>query len=196
VSITIVKLNCGIDAADTTFDLLLDGYIRAATKFAEEWTGRSFINKPHIAYWHNSFPSVLGFRCAPELFEVINIKYLDTDGVEQTLAADQYKIYKWENIINIVPAESVVWPEVIDEPDAVKLRTLLGYGNDTADVPNDIQIGLAQIVTHMFNNRGDCSETNMYIEKILTSHFSPYKLIDLGMVYNQCQPRYFGGYYC
>lgn len=86
---------------------------------------------------------------------VSHIKYRDPDGVEQTLAADQYVYDLDSRPLRIWPAEGVSWPSLKVMPGAVKVTFVAGYGATAAAVPGDLIGALKLIVGHRFEHRGD-----------------------------------------
>ena len=77
---------------------------------------------------------------------VLSVKYLDTAGAEQTLAADQYQILAPVGPTAqrglIFPAYGVAWPSVRCQPAAIKIRYTAGYGATFASVPGSLRAGM------------------------------------------------------
>jgi len=100
--------------------------IQAMREYAENLTGRAFIPR--------SLQLILpGWQCGwielpqPPLLEVTSITYVDLDGVQQTLAADQYVVHSDREPGVVVPAWQVAWPAVRNVIDAVRVNYRAGY---------------------------------------------------------------------
>jgi len=83
---------------------------------------------------------------------VASVVYLDADGVEQTLASDQYKLTGWDNR-ELIPAYNVTWPAVRGDADCVTIRWVAGYGDDGADVPKKIKQWMLNRIGTLFEHR-------------------------------------------
>jgi len=68
----------------------------------------------------------------PPLQSVTAITYFDSNGVEQTLAADQYLVDSTTQPARITPAYGLVWPVTQWRHNAVKVRFVAGYGAASA----------------------------------------------------------------
>lgn len=71
---------------------------------------------------------------APSIKSVTSIVYVDTEGVQQTLAADQYQVDAKSQPARIAPAYGIFWPVTRQQNNAVTVRFVDGYGT-AADVP-------------------------------------------------------------
>ena len=129
-----------IDAADTSLDDEVDRYIAASRSEAERMTGTRLLTQSvSIAA---SGLSWLGMLPIAPIQSVTGITYLDLEGVEQTLAADQYALIGAELEQAIVPAHGVTWPRTAKRGDAVRLTAVVGYGDDGSDVPEAVIFAL------------------------------------------------------
>lgn len=88
----------------------------------------------------------------PEITSVDSIKYVDTDGDEQTLAATEYQVDTTGDVTRIEPAYSKTWPSTRDVLAAVKVRFTAGYST-AADVPGDLKAGMLLVIGHLYENR-------------------------------------------
>lgn len=143
--------------ADTEEDMLLDALASAAREYAEAVTARQILT----ATWQvtldrfprNRTPLELPL---PPLQSVTSIKYLDTAGVLQTWASNQYVVDKPQGPRamdgRIYPVFGVVYPQTICREDAVTIEFLAGYG-DIADVPLALKQAMLLIVGHWYENR-------------------------------------------
>lgn len=96
-----------------------------------------------------------GFGCQVELVgpfaTVHTVTYLDTDGVEQTLPADQYRVADSSPPL-LVPAHGAIWPETLCTPDAVRVVYTAGYGTRWEMVPSGLRHAIRMLVGHWFEN--------------------------------------------
>lgn len=129
--------HCRIDdderAADPEIDLDLEAWAKEAREEAEDYTGRALFEQvwelvnDEAFGWDGYLPYGI-FLPKPPLIEVVSYRYLDTDGNEQILAADQYTVdMSYPPRARIVPAYGVTWPAVRTFPGAVKIRFKAGY---------------------------------------------------------------------
>lgn len=82
-----------------------------------------------------------------------SIKYLDANGVEQTLAATTY-----EAVTNVTPglvrlAYLKTWPSIRSYPDAVRIRYTAGYGATSSTIPARAKQALRLLVAHWYESR-------------------------------------------
>lgn len=97
------------------------------------------------------FPCEIVIPLGP-VASLTSIKYLDTSGVEQTLASNQY----WANLdrdqARVIPAYGVAWPAHRAMPGSVKIEFVAGYASaDT--VPAALRAATAALAAHLYENR-------------------------------------------
>ena len=102
----------------------------------------------------------------PPVQSVTSVKYIDTAGVEQTLASNQYLL---RNGV-IEPAYGVTWPSVREQMAAVTVRYVCGYGAASA-VPEQIKHAIRLLVGHWFSHReavvsGTMNELPMAVQSL------------------------------
>lgn len=104
---------------------------------ADGWLQRALIDQTWDIKF-DCFPSCRYIQIPlPPLIEVVHVKYIDGDGVEQTFDDASYHVVgvgqKWRGKVQLVSAES--WPTVHSQwPDAVAIRFRAGY-LDTSESP-------------------------------------------------------------
>lgn len=129
------SLGVGAPTANTTGDPMLNMLITAARQHAETYLKRALITQTvdlhldHFPCWGMSLPP---------LQSVTAITYFDSNGVEQTLAADQYLVDSTTQPARITPAFGLVWPVTQYRNNAVKIRFVAGYGAASA-VPSCVK---------------------------------------------------------
>lgn len=163
---------------DVTFD---DSWIleeiKAAREAAELITWRALITQswklyldafPCYADWtatdpdsaRHYDPAMLGAQGdaivvpRPPLQSVESIKYVDGNGVEQTLSPSAYQIDKASEPARIVPAYGAAWPSTrAGTPNAVTVAFTCGFGAEASDVPAGIRAWIKVRVATKYRNR-------------------------------------------
>ena len=124
------SLGVGAPTSNTTGDPLLNILITAARQHAETYLKRKLITQT-LDLHLDCFPGWT-VRLPVPLQSVTAITYFDTNGVEQTLAADQYLVDSTTEPARITPAFGLVWPVTRFRMNAVKVRFVAGYGAASA----------------------------------------------------------------
>ena len=114
----------------------LAALIQVAREHAEMFTSRQFIEATYRLHL-DEFPGAVDAieLPRPPLIAVESIKYVDTDGVEQTLDASKYKVDAVSEPGRVVPAYGESWPVARSQINAVTVEYKAGYGATRADVP-------------------------------------------------------------
>ena len=134
VSLAEAKLNLKIEDSDQ--DAIVTAWIEGITAHAEHLTGRSFINQT----WRvtlDSFPDAIELPCTAS---AVTIKYLDVNGLEQTLDPADYIVDSVSEPGYAVPGVGKAWPETYDRINAVNVDVVAGYGATEADIPKGIRL--------------------------------------------------------
>lgn len=134
-------------------DDLIQSYIDAAIGYAENYTGQEITEKKYLING-KSFQDALSFS-KQKIQSIDSIKYLDTEGTEQTIATENYQLTtvdKYENAIEF--AEDYTLPEVQQYKfNAVKLTVIVGYAS--GKVPKSMQQAILMLIGHYYENRQD-----------------------------------------
>lgn len=99
----------------------------------------------------DGFPTALELPM-PTLIAVGSIKYIDTDGVEQTLPSTEYTVDTAHEPGYVVPAFLKSWPDTRDHINTVTVVYTAGYGT-AADVPAPIKQWILLAVGDMYDKR-------------------------------------------
>jgi len=161
----------------TLEDALLDGLIVVARRKVEELTARALMTQT----WDlrlDSFPTTIYVPLSPldVSAPITSIKYIDTAGTEQELAAAKYTVDRYSEPGRIVPAYGESWPSTRGVLNAVTVRFKVGYG-DADDVPEPIKLAIKQLVAHWYENREPVSIGSAAIAEIpltVAALLSPY----------------------
>jgi uncharacterized phiE125 gp8 family phage protein len=150
VSLAEARLHLRLTADDTTAeDSLIMAWIAGAREFAEDEIGQALAPQTLEAAF-DWFPEVIALPMPP-VSSIVSIKYTDTAGVEQTLAADQYALSLYGDSRLITPAYGATWPSTQAVADAVKVRYVTGYAN----CPKAAKAALLLIVANLYEHRGE-----------------------------------------
>jgi len=156
VTSTEAKLHASVDGAD--WDDFFDEKIAAARIMTEARANRSLCTRTYTAKM-DCFPYVcdgnwnlsIYLPWAP-LASVTSIAYLDANGDSQTLATSVYGVDIYSEPGRIYLKNGQVWPTTLDQPDAVTIVFVAGYGAASA-VPENYKTAISQLVAHWYKNR-------------------------------------------
>lgn len=129
VSLAEARLQCKVDADDTSHDTLLTSLCTAAREFAEHYTGRALAEQTLEAAL-DRFPCERYIDLPmPPVATITSIKYDDEAGAEQTLSTANYSLSAYGDSRRINLGPDADWPSTeADAADAVRIRFVTGYG--------------------------------------------------------------------
>ena len=167
------KVALRIEDDVTDLDGQVTTWIKGVIAEAENKTGQCLMRQT----WEvrlDAFPD-----CEMELphpvLEITSVKYLDLSGIEQTLAPEAYRMKREAYRTSIRPIINTVWPDTLDESDAVVVTVECGYGDDPDDAPEAF---------------------TLYILAKLVEQFDPAVRPDSGTVQSDFVERLLDGYAC
>lgn len=169
-----IKGLCGV--TENTNDILLWSLGIAATQYLDGKDGilmgrclvtqtwREDFDTFHCeGFWGNSerdtLSGVLRLRLFP-VASITSIKYSDSDGIEQTLASNQYRLLSdalGAYIAPVVGATFVGWPSVFSQSDAVRVTYVVGTAQ--ANVPQPIRTAICMMVKNSFSMTSSSATT-------------------------------------
>jgi len=157
--------------------LLLDGMITAARQYLEQYLSRPIATQTleeALTGWAD--PIVLD----SSLQSVTSIKYLDLNGVEQTLASNQYLVDTYSEPAQITPAYNVEYPELYAVPNNVKIRYVAGYTSggspDLNPMPKPLRFAMMLIIGDLYANREAGGDKPYQINPTVESLLQFYRL--------------------
>jgi uncharacterized phiE125 gp8 family phage protein len=130
-----------------------DDYITATITSAREWTELYLdraVGSQTLELALDEFPDAIELK--PYVQSVTFIKYIDSDGVEQTIDSDDYTLDNYSSPCWVVPAFGAAFPTAREIPNAVKVRYVAGYDVDNP-VPQAIVSAMLLIIGHLYENR-------------------------------------------
>lgn len=162
-------------------DTLITSLIVTARRYLEKVTSRALITQTWD-YWLDYFPGsnwygaqfvtpIVWVKCwelivpRPPLQSITSIKYIDTNGAQQTLANTEYTVDSKREPARIVPAYTKVWPTPrAGIPNAVQTTFVAGYGASGSAVPEELKTALKVLVAKLYEKReavADVSERDV-----------------------------------
>lgn len=148
VSLTEAKLHAKVDGIDD--DTLITSLITSTRQQAEHITGRAFCTQT-LELLLDEFPDAVKLLMPP-IASIVSVKYIDTNGVEQTLAASAYSLDKDSEPGWLTPAYDTNWPDTRATPNAVRVRYVAGYGVAAA-VPASIKSWILMAIGTLYSQR-------------------------------------------
>lgn len=144
------KRQCNVVADDE--DALIETLIVAARELLERDTGRGLIAQT----WRmtrDAFPGERGIVLPRSpLRSVTAIAYTDSAGVTQTFAAANYTVDTARGVVWL--KADCDWPtDVSEDPGAVVITYVIGYGTEPAAVPARAKQAILMLVAHWYKNR-------------------------------------------
>lgn len=137
-------------------DPILTINLEAARKFAEHYTGCA-LGQQTLEIALDAFPvDGIELPLGP-IVSVTSVKYLDTDGVQQTLAGPAYSVNDYRVPARITPAWGTSWPATRAVENAVVVRYVTG--SNTID--GSVKSALLLILTHWDTNPSAVSQGNL-----------------------------------
>ncbi|CAN7390622.1 hypothetical protein LJR143_002187 [Pseudoxanthomonas sp. LjRoot143] len=100
----------------------------------------------------DAFPSSAICLPLPPLLSVESVKYVDPEGVQQTMDAAGYTVEPGEHGF-AMPVHGTRWPATRAQPLAVRVRFKAGYGSTGDKVPAAIRSAILLRVADLFENR-------------------------------------------
>ena len=160
VSLSDAKSHVG--QADTMDDVYIRGLIGAARAHTEMFTRRAWIDR--TVDWNlpafPAFPILLNEWPLAPLSSITSIKYVDNAGETQTWAASNYIVQTGLSPGVIELAFNVTVPTTRNQPNAVTIRKVMGYGG-VDDVPPDARHAMLMLIAHWYENREEVTDLRL-----------------------------------
>lgn len=173
VTLAEAKNHLRVDVTDD--DALITLLISAARRYAEVYTGRSFITQQ----WRlvlDSFPgpsmigvpygvpfSLPGHAILLEkgnVQSVQSITYTAMDGTTATMPSTDYVVEAVSNPARITPVFGKIWPIPLPQIGAVQVNFTAGYGPAETDVPEGIRQWIMLRAGTLYENREEVAILN------------------------------------
>jgi uncharacterized phiE125 gp8 family phage protein len=173
--VTLAEAKAHLRVEGTDDDALITALIVAARQGAEHMTGRAIMPQTlelALDGFYDGMDSGLtwGGRHAyrvtlprPPLASITSVKYVDADGVLQTMASSDYQLDSHSEPARLVPAYGTCWPTTRCQPNAVLIRYVAGYADANA-VPQDIRQWMLLRIGMLYENRESVNVGNIVTE--------------------------------
>lgn len=154
VTLQEAKLQCKIitdvlDVEAYAEDSLIESWITTARAVAEHYTGRSLAPQT-LEMAFPAFPGDCFDLDMPPVQSVTSIKYTDMNGAEQTVSSSLYLVSSYGTARRVSLTYGSEWPSTRDEPEAVRVRYVVGYN----PVPPAVKAALQLMVGWFNEHRG------------------------------------------
>lgn len=140
-----------VDEDQSADDAYIASLIRAARVYAESYTHRALLTQT----WDmrmDLLPDELEFPFG-QLQSVTSVKYLDSNGTEQTVATTVYDVDTYSDPGRLWLAYGQSWPSHRYIQHAVRIRFVCGYGSFGSDVPEMVRHGMLLLISSWYENR-------------------------------------------
>jgi uncharacterized phiE125 gp8 family phage protein len=164
-------------------DALIARLIAGARAACELATARQLVT----ATWElrlDGFPSGLEPIYLPlgKLQSVTHIKYLDSDGTEQTFSSANYRVGSYREPAEVTLAYQQSWPSLRGVRDQVTVRFVCGYGA-AESVPQLLKQGMLLHIGSAYINREDIAASMSKLPRAAEDIFAQFALGDEFHVY-------------
>jgi len=150
VTLATMKETLRLETDEDDQDTLLTNAIKAARGLVEQ-NGCVLITTVFQAFYE-TFPDVLLLPIAYPMQSVDSIKYLDVDGVEQTLDSSKYRVDVDHVPCRIEPAYEESWPDIRSVSKTITVEYTAGFGDDTTDVDETYAAAVQSIVVDIYEH--------------------------------------------
>lgn len=186
---------------DDVDDSQIRAYITAARTWAENYTGRAFINRtmrqsldsaPATAnagfggYIEAHQNVLVGGQSAIELgigpvVDVTSVKYYNDAGTESTWASSNYYVDTARDVARIVLLDGGSWPTDLRAANGLEINFTAGYGSSPSNVPEPIRAAIMQYMTFLYEHRGDFERFPPPTPPaVIRTLLQPYKIMRFG----------------
>lgn len=159
----------------------LTAYLQAVRQHVERIAGVAMLTQT-LEWTLDGWPSPTranpwgGIRLPrPPVQSVTSVKYVDTDGVEQTWAASNYTLNTREVPARIDRAYNVSWPSIRAQPNAITIRYIAGY-TSAGLIPADLRAALRLAVGSLYEYREDLLADAPAVSGLLTRLLAPHRV--------------------
>lgn len=141
-----------------TEDIRIEALIKAARRYCETMTGRSFVTQT-LALTLDRFPCDSEPILLPRspVQSVSSVAYYDTTNASQTLSASYYQTDLQSLPPRIANVYGRIWPGTYERMAAVTVTYVCGY----TTVPETLKQAMHLLVSHWFTNREAAGGNNV-----------------------------------
>ena len=136
---------------DATEKAYADAVADVAREYVEQYSGTALLTQTWELTLDEWWQGVLELPYPP-LQSVSSIKYIDSDGVEQTLSASAYSVTTGDPVGYVQFAADTTVPVARAEAGAIRIRFVSGY-TAAADIPASLRQAVLLMTAQWFENR-------------------------------------------
>jgi uncharacterized phiE125 gp8 family phage protein len=149
--VSLAEARAHLRLEDSLDDVYVTTLIAAARRWVEERCRRGLITQT----WElilDAFPDEEVELPRGPLQSITSVKYLDVDGVEQTLAPATYETDTVNDPGRLRLAYDKDWPDIRERWNSVRVRYVVGWASAAA-VPEPIRQAMQLLVSQMYEHR-------------------------------------------
>lgn len=147
--VTLAEAKTHLRIEHTLDDTYITALIKAARMHAEQICWRGFITQTWELVLDGFPPDTIGVILPKgRVASITSVKYIDTNGVEQTLAATVYDLDDDSEPGRLLLGYNQDWPSTRDQWDAVRIRYVVGAAAAAEPVKQAILLLVSQMYEH------------------------------------------------
>lgn len=159
ITLAEAKLHLRVDGTDE--DALITALIQAAREYCENYCNRAILTQT-VTLKMQSFPSStegiggIDLRFG-KVQSITEIKYFDTDNVEQTINAADYSLLNMFESYIVAPVYNTCFPTTRGDFANITVTYLAGWAT-VAEVPQVIKLAMLLFIGSSYENREDAKQ--------------------------------------
>lgn len=174
--VTLAEIKMSGRISTTAHDTMLNSLIVAAVEAVEEYCNRALITQTWKITRDDIDDEDDGILPRPPLQSVTSIKYIDTNGDQQTVDSSIYQVDTASEPGEIMLLPGQMWPAIgCGYKNQVEITFVAGYGSTAASVPEKIRQSIIALVVHWYD-KGIGEEIPKGIKRALDNYRLAYEL--------------------
>lgn len=174
--VTLQEVKTSGRISTTAHDAMLAGLIMSAVEAVEEYCNRSLISQTWKLIIDDLDDDDDGVLPRPPLQSVTSIKYMDSNGEQQTVDSSIYQVDTASEPGRILLLPWKMWPVVgIGYKNPIEITFVAGYGATAETVPAKIKQAIIALVVHWYD-KGVGEEIPKGIKRALDNSRVDYEL--------------------
>lgn len=174
--VSLAEAKAHLRVVDDSEDTVIEAMIRAATRMAQEFQRRQYINAT-FDFSFDCWADELLLTRSP-LVSVSSVSYRDEAGQLHTLDPSRYIVITDQTPGRIARPYHSFWPVARREAGSIVVRAVCGYGDAPCDVPETVKAAILLLVGDLFENRearstarledNSAASSLLWIDRVLT----------------------------
>jgi len=196
--VSVVEAREHLRLDDDVDESLVFSLILAARQWAENYTGRSLINRTMQMYldgftevdtslWEGTrtgihitnYQNYIELVSAP-VSAVSSIKFYNDADTQGTWATSNYYVDTVREPARILLRDGGTYPTNLRAANGLEINYTAGYGANRTDVPEAIRVAILQYMTFMYEHRGDVEQNNIVPPKLCGQLLNSYRILRYG----------------